>query len=197
LSSTVLPYAHIIIRLLQGVIYADHGTLWNELLTYATALREYFRNIGVELFISETEGFACLQNREQEDENEPELPELFSKRQLSYPVTLLCVLLLEKLIEFDLTSGDSTRLILTKDEIKETFKIFFPVHSNEARLIDTLDTHINKLVDYGFLKGMHNSKEAFEVKRILKAKITADKLGEIKKRLEEYCGKYDTKQTAE
>jgi len=34
------------------------------------------------------------------------MPSLVEKRQLSYPVTLLCALLVERLYEFDAQSGD-------------------------------------------------------------------------------------------
>ena len=42
----------------------------------------------------------------------------------------------KKLAEFDAQSGD-TRLMLTRDQIAETMRVFLPATSNEARLADS------------------------------------------------------------
>lgn len=128
-----------------------------------------------------------MKQKQFDEGQEINLPNLIEKRQLSYPVTLLCVLLVEKLVEFDVTGGDSTRLIVDKEELKEMLRIFLPERTNEAKLFDNIDAHINKLVDYGFLRKLNNAESKYEVKRILKAKIPADTLQEIKNRLEEYA----------
>jgi hypothetical protein len=109
------------------------------------------------------------------------------KRQLSYPVTLLCALLVDKLDEFDAQSGDSTRLILSRNEIKEMVRIFLPDSTNEARIINSIDANINKLaLDYGFLRPIDQTNDLFEVRRILKAKVSADILSKMKEKLREY-----------
>ena len=66
-------------------------------------------------------------------------------------MSLLLALLRKKLAEFDAGGGD-TRLILTRDEIVELMRVFLPDSSNEARLIDQVETHINKIVELGFLR---------------------------------------------
>ena len=63
----------------------------------------------------------------------------------------LLALLRKKLAEFDAGGGD-TRLVLSRDEIVELVRVFLPDSSNEARLIDQIETHINKVVDLGFLR---------------------------------------------
>lgn len=191
MNNNILPYAHVIIRLFQGIVYNDMN-IWNDLIEFQSQLKEYFSAINVDLFVSENDGFAFLKNYEHNDEeiveNEeiPKIPDLFSKRQLSFQVTLLSVLLLERLIEFDISGGDSTRLIYSKEDIKELVRVFLPENSNEAKYIDNIDTNINRLLEYGFLKKLNNNKDEYEVKRILKAKINAEKLVEIKERLTEY-----------
>jgi hypothetical protein len=181
------PYAPVIIRLLQGVIYNDDKESWDNLVKYHVPIKEYFKVIGIDVLIYETEGFAFLKQKRFDEGQEINLPNLIEKRQLSYPVTLLCVLLVEKLIEFDATEGDSTRLIVDKDEIKEMLRIFLPEKTNEAKLIDNIDENINKLVKYGFLRKLNDTENKYEVKRILKAKIPAETLQEVKIKLEEYA----------
>ncbi len=186
-NNKIPPYASVIIKLLQGVIYNDDKELWDNLVSYQVQIREYFELIGIDVHIYESEGFAFLKQKQFDEGQEIDLPNLIEKRQLSYPVTLLCVLLVEKLVEFDVTGGDSTRLIVDKEELKEMLRIFLPEKTNEAKLFDNIDAHINKLVDYGFLRKLNNAEGKYEVKRILKAKIPADTLQEIKNRLEEYA----------
>jgi hypothetical protein len=65
--------------------------------------------------------------------------------------------------------------------------MFLPENSNEAKMIDKIDAHINKLIGYGFLRQLSNSENKFEVKRILKAKIPADSLQEIKEKMREHA----------
>ena len=89
--------------------------------------------------------------RNREDEGAPRLPRLVARRPLSFPVSLLLALLRKKLAEFDAGGGD-TRLVLSRDEIVELMRVFLPEASNEARLIDQIETHINKIVDLGFLR---------------------------------------------
>jgi hypothetical protein len=185
--SQTLPYAIAVIKLLQGVVYNDDRNVWNCLTQYQRDIQHYFSGIGVDLLILESEGFAYLKQREDDQNQEEKLPNLIERRQLSYPVTLLSVLLLEKLIEFDAKGGDSTRLILGREEIKESIRVFLPDGSNEAKLIDKVDSHINRLVELGFLKELSTDPNKFEVRRILKAKISMDKLQEIKGKLEDHA----------
>lgn len=186
-TNAVNPYAPVIIKLLQGVIYNDDKESWDNLVKYHVTIKEYFKVIGIDVLIYETEGFAFLKQKQFDEGQEINLPNLIEKRQLSYPVTLLCVLLVEKLIEFDATEGESTRLIVDKDEIKEMLRIFLPEKTNEAKLIDNMDENINKLVKYGFLRKLNDTESKYEVKRILKAKVPAETLQEVKSKLEEYA----------
>lgn len=189
-NNKIAPYAPAIIRLLQGVVYNDDRALWSNLLDYHVKIKEYFGMIGLEVYISESEGFAFLRQKQfaekPDNGNKNILPELIRKQPLSYSVSLLCVLLLEKLIEFDVAGGESTRLILSRDEIRDMMRIFLSEKTNEARVIDKLDADINKLIDYGFLKKLNDAE--YEVRRILKAKIPIDKLLEIRQKLESYAG---------
>jgi hypothetical protein len=172
---------------LQGVIYNDDKELWDNLIKYHVPIKEYFKVIGIDVLIYETEGFAFLKQKQFDEGQEIILPNLIEKRQLSYPVTLLCVLLVEKIIEFDATEGDSTRLIVDKDEIKEMLRIFLPDKTNEVKLIDNIDENINKLVKYGFLRKLNDTESKYEVKRILKVKVPVETLLEVKSKLEEYA----------
>jgi hypothetical protein len=187
MNNETLPYALAVIKLFQGVVYSDDKAVWNCLIQYQQDIQQHFSGIGIKVFVLENEGFAYLKQKESDPSQEENLPHIIERRQLSYPVTLLSVLLFEKLIEFDMKGGDSTRLIIDRQEIKESVRIFLPEGSNEAKLTDRVDTHIKKLVDIGFLRELSTDPNKFEVRRILKAKISADGLQEIKEKLREHA----------
>jgi len=105
---------------------------------------------------------------------------------------LLLALLRKKLAEFDASGGD-TRLVLSRDDVVEVIRVFLPEGSNEARLIDQIETHLNKIVELGFLRRLKSSATnqggqtaVFEVRRILKAFIDAQWLADFDVRLTAY-----------
>ncbi len=187
------PYASVVIKLLQGVIYNDERDrdIWNSLIKYRVDVEEYLEKIGIVLRVDESEGFAFLKQRKFEPEENVNIPSLIGKRQLGYPVTLLCVLLAERLTDFE-SKGENTMLVLDAEEIKEMLRIFLPEKSNEVKLLESIDTHISKLVEYGFLRELSDTENKYEVKRLLKAMVPAASLHEIKDRLEEYARQQHT-----
>lgn len=184
----------LLILLLKGVLYQDGDPrLWNALLNLQARVRDYVTVLGLELVLDEAEGYAFLRSRpENEDDAGQKLPRLVARRQLSFPVSLLLALLRKKLAEFDASGGD-TRLVLSRDEIIELIRVFLPETSNEAKLIDQFETHLNKIVELGFLRRLKSGTTpqsgqagVFEVRRILKAFVDAQWLAEFDTRLAAY-----------
>jgi hypothetical protein len=157
---------------------------WQSLLDLQTRVRDHVAVLGLELILDEAEGYAYLRQRPVH-EGEEELPRLVARRQLGYQVSLLLALLRKKLAEFDATSGES-RLILSRDEIIEMMRLFLPDTTNQARLIDRVDTHINRIMEMGFLRRLRGTDYQYEVRRILKAFVDAQWLGELEQRLSAY-----------
>jgi hypothetical protein len=108
-----------------------------------------------------------------------------ARRPLSFPVSLLLALLRKKLAEFD-AAGSDTRLILSRDDVAEMIRVFLPAGSNEARLIDQVDTHLNRVAELGFVRRLRGQEQMIEVQRILKAFVDAQWLGEFDARLAAY-----------
>lgn len=182
----------LVIPLLKGVIYQENdAALWGALLNLQARVRDYIAVLGLELVLDEAEGYAFLRSRQAADDNEeaaPKLPRLIARRPLSFPVSLLLALLRKRLAEFDKGGGD-TRLVLSREEIVELIRVFLPQRSNEARLIDQIETHINKVVELGFLRRLKTASaqsESYEVRRILKAFVDAQWLSELDARLADY-----------
>jgi len=174
----------LLVHLLKGILYRDtHTQLWQQLYDLEAPLRDQLAILGLELYLDEEEGFAFLQQRVA-DEDEVEIPRLVARRSLSYPVSLLCVLLRKRLAEADHQGGD-LKLVVSRSEIHNDMKVFFAERSNEARLADQLDSHIEKVVKLGFLKRMKEA-DHFEVRRILKALVDGDWLADMDEKLELY-----------
>lgn len=179
-------YSQILIALMQGVLYQESDAgLWQSLLLLQARVRDYCQHIGLELILDEAEGYAYLRQRTT-PEGEVALPRLVPRRQLSYPVSLILVLLRKKLAEFDSNAGD-TRLVVSREQITEQLRLFLPDTANEARLLDRMDTHLNKVVELGFLYRLRGQEQQFEVRRILKAFVDAQWLSDFEQRLDDYA----------
>lgn len=181
----------LMIQLLKSVIYRDDDERrWARLLQWQPRLREQAALLWLDLVLDEAEGYAFLRSRPDEDENGA-APRLMARRPLSYPVSLMLALLRKRLAEFDAAGGD-TRLVLSREELVDLVRVFLPEGSNEARLIDSVDATINKIVELGFLRrlkpsaGLVADRGHYEVRRILKAFIDAQWLAQFDARLESY-----------
>ncbi|RJG04551.1 DUF4194 domain-containing protein [Noviherbaspirillum sedimenti] len=200
----------VVVPLLKGVIYQESdAALWHALLNLQARARDYLAVLGLELVLDEAEGYAFLRARNghgdgaDDGDATAKLPRLVARRPLSFPVSLLLALLRKKLAEFDATGAD-TRLILSRDDVVELIRVFLPMGSNETRVIDQIDTHLNKIVELGFVRrlkpaiGAPSGQEAmFEVRRILKAFVDAQWLSEFDARLGSYRAQLQGSQSDE
>ncbi len=174
-------------QLMKGVVYRDaHDRAWRSLSELRSQAQDFADVLGLQVIIDEAEGYAFLRQRQAGPESPDSLPRLIPRRPLSFHVSLLLALLRKKLAEFDAHGGD-TRLMLTREQIVEMVRVFLSATSNEARLTDQIDAHINKAVEYGFLRVAKNADQVYEVRRILKAFVDGQWLADFDARLAEYA----------
>ena len=152
-------------------------------------IRDYFTQIGLELFLDEAEGYAFLRQMSFEF-GETSMPTLIIRRQLSFPVSLLLVLLRKRMIEHDVEES-GVKLVVSRDEIYDWMKPFYPDTHNQVKLQDKFDSAISKVKEMSFLVSLEENSKDFEVKRILRAFVTAQWLDEITKKLNNYLPKPD------
>jgi hypothetical protein len=178
--------ASAIIRLMQGVIYreSDEDT-WAVLERAAAGVRDHFATIGVDVVVDPDEGYAFLRSRPSTD-GEDALPRLVRRRTLSYSVSLLLVLLRKRLVEFE-TTGSEGRLVLTTEQIVEMLRLFQAESTNDARIVDNVESTIKKAAELGFLKQLRNQPRHWEVRRILKAYVDAETMSDFATKLQEYA----------
>lgn len=188
---------NLVIPLLKGVLYReDDGVQWAALLRLQARVRDYLTVLVLDLVVDESEGYAFVRAQPQSDDGAPKVPRLVRRQPLSLQVSLLLALLRKKLAEFDASGGD-TRLVLTRSAVVELVRVFLPAGSNESRLIDQIDTQLNKIVELGFVRRLKpqetgastpraSQEPVYEVRRILKAFVDAQWLADLDERLAAY-----------
>ncbi|GHV07975.1 hypothetical protein FACS1894160_1500 [Bacteroidia bacterium] len=185
---TYEPYAHIIVKLLNGVIYDENEKLWNDLLLYQIDITQFFEKIAIELIVDKKDGYAYLKQIEIDEEGNT--IGLVRRIPLKYETSLICVFLREMLDEFEINNVDQKNLYITHKQLKDNIELFFKEKANKYKLLNKFDDYIGTIVKIGFLKEIGNSETSkddirYEVRRIIKAKITNDVLEEFKKKLEQ------------
>ncbi len=186
LSSGPSDLSVAVIQLLKGPVYSDtHEKPWGLLLSLRHQVSDYVGVMGLNVMVDEAEGYAYLRSQPSHDDT-ADIPRLVARRTLSFHVSVLLALLRKRLAEFDASSSEA-RLVLSQQQIVEMLRLFMPESSNDARLVDQIDAHLNKVVDMGFLRRLRGEKDLFEVRRILKAFVDGQWLAELDARLEEYA----------
>jgi len=175
-----------IILLLKGIFYKkdDERAFYEMLQNSRGAIEEYLETIGLELMVQEDDGYAYLQNIIYEEEADA-LPKLIPNRQLSYKVSLLCVLLREKIALFE-SQSDDERLVITKEDIISQLLLFFDFKYNEVKLEKDVEATIKKVEDLGFLKQLKSEEISYEIQASLKSFVSAKWLHDFDKKLQEY-----------
>lgn len=175
-----------IIDLMRGVVYREsQEDSWTALDRYGAAVRDHFTTIGVGVVVDDTEGYAYLQSDDADDDAEP-LPRLVRRRSLTYNVSLLLVLLRKRLVEFETTGGEG-KLVLTRDQVVEMLRVFLADSTNEARVIDRVDSTVKQVAELGFIRPLRGQPNHWEIRRILKAYVDAQVLSDFAGKLHEYA----------
>ena len=175
-----------IILLFKGMFYkSDNELAWLELVEGSVgAIDDYFETIGLSVQRDEAEGYAYLKNIEFENDDEA-LPKLIMSRELSYRVSLLCVLLRKKIVDFEMQS-DSQKAVVTKEDIIGEMSLFLPQKFNEIKSYKEIEATIKKVEELGFLKKLRSIESSYEIKNSIKAFVDAQWLNEFNEKLEEY-----------
>ena len=179
----ITPYSKSLIALMKGILYDTSKDIWENLSRYEVDIKKYFSAIGLELYLDRAEGYAFL--KQIDFEPEVEVSRLIEKRQLSFPLTLLCLQLRKYLLQND-AAGTSSRAILTRQQIIQMMTPFLPDSNDEAKQVEKIEVQIRKIIDEGFLRPLENTPDTYEIRRIIKAFIDADKVEGLLLKLREY-----------
>ena len=175
-----------IILLLKGLFYkTDNEKAFFELVANSYgSISDYFETIGLEVMVDETDGYAYLKNIVYEKE-EDVLPRVIQSRELSYKVSLLCLILRKKIAEFDM-QNDSEKAVITKEDILTSILLFLDVKFNEVKIKKDIDTTIKKVENLGFLRKLKISDDTYEIKSSIKSFVDISFLEEFDQKLSQY-----------
>ena len=174
-----------VIQLYKGPVYRDtHERLWEPLMRLRSRVSDYVGILGLRLEVDESDGYAYLRSLP-DDGGDAQYPRLVTRHTLPFHVSLLLALLRKRLAEFDASSSDA-RLILSRAQILEMLRLYLPNSSDEIRTAKTVDAHITRVEELGFLHRLRGDADQFEVRRIVRAFVDGQWLSDFDRRLDEY-----------
>ncbi len=162
--------------LLRGPLHAeDTPGVWRSISTIGPQLREHLEILGMRLVVDDVERYAYLSTLDELPEG---MPRLARRHALTYSSTVLLILLRQQLTTAE-SDGETPRLIVTTAEMTEWMRLYHREGVSEERI--AVDVAV--LVKLGYLRRLRDSENTFEVRRIIKALVTADWLAEYRDRL--------------
>lgn len=186
IDSIIAPYGRTVVRLLKGPVEVTDTNVWEDILNYQSEINKYLANIGIELIVKRDEGFAYIK---QIVDDEDRTTGLIPRQQLGFEISVILIILRQMLEEFDSNMDElyATERFVSADELKERIEIFLPERFNKVKLLSEIDTYINRIVSLGYLKLIkRDNVNTYQIHRIIKEKVTLDKLQEFKDKLQEY-----------
>ena len=186
IDSIIAPYGRTVVRLLKGPVEVTDTNAWEDILNYQSEINKYLANIGIELIVKRDEGFAYIK---QIVDDEDRTTGLIPRQQLGFEISVILIILRQMLEEFDSNMDElyATERFVSADELKERIEIFLPERFNRVKLLSEIDTYINRIVSLGYLKLIkRDNVNTYQIHRIIKEKVTLDKLQEFKDKLQVY-----------
>ena len=186
LDNIIAPYGRAVVRLLKGPVEHTETGIWEDILNYQSEIQKYISQIGLELIVKRDECFAYIR---QVEDDEGKTVGLIVRQQMGFEVSVILIILRQMLEEFDNDMDEiyTTERYVSAEELKERIEIFLPERFNRVKMINDIESYIKRIVDLGFLKEIrHENAVTYQIHRIIKEKVTLDKLQEFKENLEKY-----------
>ena len=183
-------WSRVAVLLLRGVVYSEDDRVWNILLSNVSALETYFARIGLRLVVVESDSMAYLRQLTEDEAvaGYDSLPKLFRATRLSYGQTLLCVLLRDELRRFEEEEVRDERCVIEEPVLLQQWESFFPSSRDEVKMLRDMQAALKKLEDLGFVTRFGGEPCGWEVRRILKARLPASHLEELRDVLAQHAG---------
>lgn len=174
------------VRLLQGVVQTEDGRVWDVLLQNVSQIEQHVARLGLQLVLDESEGLAYLKQFSEDEipSGYEAIPKLFRSTRLTFGQTILCVILRELLRRFEEEVVGSDRCTVDESDLVDQWKGYFPSYGDEVRQQRELQSTLRKLEEIGFVRRVSNEPPSWEIRRILKARLTIDELERLHRQLQ-------------
>ncbi|MDX2108985.1 MAG: DUF4194 domain-containing protein [Verrucomicrobiota bacterium] len=190
--SARIDYRHVLARLATGPLYEGDTDHWLMLKSELERVRAHYAAMGLEVVMDDVGGYAFLRQRPDDEESAwnqegmAPIPRILRRTALSYQQTLLLVLLRERLLRHEQSPDLDTPLYLDLSEITEMLRPYYPESNNEKKLYDSVQTLIRRFDALNLLFPMKNRSDSiYRVEQIIKAKLPAEMIAEVRDRLAE------------
>lgn len=184
-GSTIKPYSRAVVRLLKDIV-EKNDAVWDDVLTYQSDIQDYIGTMGLELIVKKDDGFAFVKQLKLDDDK---TMNLVSRKQYGFEVSVMLIVLRQILEDFDSNpTMQATDKYVTAAEIKEEAEMFLPASYNKVKFENGLDSHINRIIEFGFLvpPKHQEGEKRYRIHRIIKEKVTLDDLSDFKNQLNNY-----------
>jgi hypothetical protein len=188
--SAKLDYRHVLARLATGPIYETDSDYWLMLRSEVDRARMHYAAMGLEVVVDEPGGYAYLRQRPEESEEAwtqdgmALIPRILRRTQLSYHQTVFLVLLRERLLRHEQSPDTDTPLYLNVDDITEMLRPYYAESNNEKKLYDNVQALLRRFDILNLIFPIKNRSEPiYRVEPIIKAKLSAEMIAEIRERL--------------
>ena len=114
-------------------------------------------------------------------------PKLMRRSRLGYDLTLFCVLLRDELRRYEEQNSDADRCVVDTDDLFTRLNEVMPDSEDEVRLRKKFDQLMTRAQELGFLRKLPSEPPVYEIRPILKARITAERMEELKQQLGAYA----------
>lgn len=188
--SAKLDYRHVLARLATGPIYETDSDYWLMLKHEVDRVRAHYAAMGLEVVMDEPGGYAHLRQRADESDEAWQqdgmapIPRILRRTQLSYHQTVFLVLLRERLLRHEQSPDVDTPLYLDVSDITEMLRPYYPESNNEKKLYDSVQALLRRFDILNLIFPVKNRSEPiYRVEPIIKAKLPAEMIAEIRERL--------------
>lgn len=185
-----IDHRHVLARLATGPIYERDSEYWIALKGDLVRVRAHFVAMGLDVMLDEAGGYAYLRQLPEEaevawtQEGLAPIPRILRRTPLSFSQTILLVLLRERLLRHEQSPDVDTPLYLDANEIIEMLRPYYPESNNEKKLHDSVQSLLRRFDQLNLIAPMKNRGESiYRVEPIIKAKLPAELLAEIRLRL--------------
>jgi len=190
--SAKLDYRHVLARLATSPIYETDSDYWLTLKHEVDRVRTHYAAMGLEVVLDEAGGYAHLRQRPEEFEEAwtqggmAPIPRILRRTPLTYHQTVFMVLLRERLLRHEQSPDVDSPLYLDVNDITEMLRPYYPESNNEKKLYDSVQALLRRFDILNLIFPMKNRSESiYRVEPIIKAKLPAEMIAEIRERLAE------------
>jgi hypothetical protein len=156
-------------HLLRGPLHSeDQPQVWNTITVQTARLSDHLSVLGLRLHVDDVEGYAYLRA----DDDLPDgMPRLVRRHSITFGATVLLILLRRHLTTAE---ADSPRVVVTASEMETWLSDYY----SDGISPEKLESDINQVVKLGYLKKLRGSAVDYEIRRVIKAVVTADWINE-------------------